>query len=963
MATAVVLVVGFFLLSAFTGIYTDKLWFDAVGYSSVFSRLVWTKVLLFVVFGLIMGLVIAVNMYLAYRFRPVFRPASLEQASLDRYRQVLEPSRLWVLLGVSGLFALFSGGSAVGQWRTFMLWAHRQSFGSTDPYFHKDLGFYFFTLPWLHYIVNFAMVALAFALVISVVVQYLFGGIRLQSQGERVTGAAHVQLSLLLGLFLVVKAADYWLGRFDVLTTQGNRFTGMNYTSDHAVVPSKNILIFIALICALLLFANVVRRSWILPSVGIGLLVLSAILLGAVWPGIVWQFQVRPSEPDKEAPYLTQNIQATRAAYDVSDVNETQYDANVSVTPTQLKADAESLPGIRLLDPQRVSDTFEQLQQVRGYYSVAPVLDVDRYPINGHQRDLVLAVRELDLNGLKPEQRNWANDHTVYTHGYGVIAAYGNQRNAQDQVQLNNGEPFFAEKDLPPTGELTALNGGSYEGRVYYGEKSPDYSIVGHAPGAPDVELNLPEEGTSAGGYTMYGGPGVPVGSLFHKVLYMVKFGEPNFLLSSRVNPESKVLYDRSPRDRIETVAPWLTVDGDPYPAVVDGHITWVVDCYTTSSAYPNSELRSLQQMTSDSLTPQTNYLTLPSDQINYMRNSVKATVDAYTGKVTLYQWQSDPLLTAWSAAFPGVVQPKADIPPDLLAHMRYPEDQFKVQRDILAQYHVLDPYQFYGGTDRWTVPQDPSDPSHTTAQPPYRLSIQMPGTDGTPAFSLTSVYVPANRSNLAAFIAVNGEANSPDYGHIRILRLPDNTQVQGPSQIANTFAADDRIQSVLLPIKNNSQIIYGNLLTLPVGGGLLYVQPVYALQQSGEGSYPVLRFVLTSFGKEAGFGSTLTEALDDVLNVSAGTVAGATGDTGSGTGTGSGSGSGSGTGGSTGPQTPGGSDALALLQQADDKFAEAQTALKSGDLQAYANAMTAAQSLVNQAISLLQAQSGGTTG
>ncbi len=735
-----------------------------------------------------------------------------------------------------------------------------------------------------------------------------------------------MQVSILLGLFLVVKAVDYWLDRFDVLTTQGNKFTGMNYTSDHAVVPSKNILIFIALICAVILFANVVRRSWILPSVGIGLLALSAILLGAVWPGIVWQFQVHPSEPDKEAPYLTTNIESTRTAYGVSDVTETPYDANVSVTATQLKADAESLPGIRLLDPSKVSQTFEQLQQVRGYYSVAPVLDVDRYPINGVQRDLVLAVRELDLSGLKPEQQNWANEHTVYTHGYGVIAAYGNQRNAQDQIQANSGEPFFAEQDLPPTGQLTALNGGSYQGQVYYGENSPDYSIVGHPEGSPDVELNLPEVGTTGDGYSMYDGPGVPVGSLFHKLLYSLQFGDPNILLSSRVNSDSKVLYDRSPRDRIEKIAPWLTVDGDPYPAVVDGHITWIVDCYTTSDAYPNSELRSLTEMTSDSLNPQTNYLTLPTDQINYMRNSVKATVDAYTGKVTLYQWQSDPLLEAWSAAFPGVVQPKSDIPPDLLAHMRYPEDEFKVQREILAQYHVLDPYQFYGGTDRWTVPQDPSDPSHTTAQPPYRLSIQMPGTDGTPAFSLTSVYVPANRSNLAAFIAVNGEANSPDYGHIRILRLPDNTQVQGPSQIANTFAADQRIQNVLLPIKNNSQIIYGNLLTLPVGGGLLYVQPVYALQQSGEGSYPVLAYVLTSFGKEAGFGTTLNEALDDVLNVAAGTVEGSTGN---------GSGTGNGT---TNPPTTGGSDALALLQKADAKFAEAKAALQNGDLQAYAD-------------------------
>ncbi len=909
LATAAVLVVVFFGLSAFTGVWTDKLWFSSVGFSGVFTKVLGTRVLLFVVFGALMGGVVALNVVLAFRSRPDFRPLPTE-ASLDRYRDAVEPLRKWVVVAIAVLLGLVAGGSASGQWRSFLLWRHNQSFGQQDPYFNKDIGFFVFQLPWLHYVVNFGLMVLVLALVAAIVVHYLFGGIRLQSRGNKVSGAAQVQFSVLLGLFVLIKALDYYLDRFDLTTGQGRRFTGINYTAFHAVLPSKNILMFIALICALLFFANIFRRTWLLPAVGLGLLVLSAVLLGAVWPGIVWQFQVRPSEPDKEEPFLAKNITATRDAYGIASVAEQRYDATVSVNQTQLKDSAASLPGIRLIDPARMSQAFEQLQQVRGYYSVAQVLDVDRYDIDGQTRDIVLGVRELDQSGLVTDQRNWANEHTVYTHGFGVIAAYGNNRTADNQAPPSD-EPPWAEEDLPPRGDLSDLTDEGYQARIYFGEKSPSYSIVGKPADGGDVELDIPEEASGQRGNTTYdGADGVEIGGFLHKLLYAVKFGEPNIILSSRVNENSKILYERQPRERVQKVAPWLTVDNDPYPAVVDGRVVWILDGYTMSDRYPNSERASFDEMVSDALAPTSSYVTLPTDQINYMRNSVKAVVDAYDGTVKLYQWDDkDPMLGAWMDAFPGLVETKDTIPPDLMAHLRYPEDMFKVQRYMLAQYHVTVPQDFYKGTDRWEVPQDPSD--NINKQPPYRLSVQMPpvperDADGkvvtpeegtttpqtSPVFSLTSVFVPSNRSNLASFIAVNSDATSPDYGLFQILRLPDSTQVQGPSQIANTFAADDRIQRELQPIKLNSQIRYGNLLTLPVGGGLLYVQPVYALQQSGQGSYPVLQFVLASFGDNAGYGKSLTEALNDVLNsgsISDPTIGGDTGNGGTGGGNNSG--------------------------------------------------------------------------
>jgi uncharacterized membrane protein (UPF0182 family) len=970
--TSVVLIALFFGASAFTSIWTDRLWFVSVDHPEVFSKVITTRAVLFVLFGTLFGGFVAANIAIAFRVRPVFRPRASE-LSLNQYRDVVEPMGRLLVIGLGVLLGLMAGGSAAGQWRSYLMWRNGTSFGTKDPYFKKDVGFFVFSLPWFHYVVNLLLMMTVLALVAAIVTHYLFGGIRLQNpSGERVTEAAQVQFSVLLGVFVLVKAVDYWLDRFDLTTDQGRRFTGINYTAYHAILPAKNILMFISVICALLFFANIARRTWLLPAMSLGLLVLSAVLLGAVWPGIVWQFQVRPSEPDKEETFLARNIDATRAAYGVDGIEEQDYQATVNVTSQQLRASAESLPGIRLIDPQKMRAAFNELQQVRGYYSVADVLDVDRYKIGDTTRDVVLGVRELDQSGLVESQRNWANDHTVYTHGYGVIAAYGNNRTQDNNAPTNN-EPPWAEEDLPPKGALSDLSPDGYEGRVYFGEKSPSYSIVGKEPGGKDIELDVPEEVAGERGNTTYGGKdGVPVGGLFNKLLYAVKYGDANILLSSRVNENSKILYVRNPRDRVEKVAPWLTVDGDPYPAVVDGKVLWVLDGYTMTDRYPNSERDSFETMISDALTPTTSYVTLPTDQINYMRNSVKVTVDAYDGTVTLYEWDRDPILEAWKKVFPDLVKDKSEISEELLQHLRYPEDMFKVQRSVLAQYHVTRPQDFYKGTDLWNVPQDPAQP--TTKQPPYRLSVQLPAEGETslagdeegssdtaeepsgepaappdPVFSLTSVYVPNNRDNLASFIAVNSDATSPGYGDIRILRLPDDTTVQGPAQIANTFGSDDRIQSKLLPIKNNSQIVSGNLLTLPVGGGLLYVQPIYALNPSGQGTYPVLRFVLASFGKEAGSGTTLTAALEDVLR-NAGNAGEVPEDETDGTVKGDG--------GKGGKGGKGQVDAgvLDLLRQADAKYAAAEAALKRGDTVAWARNSRQAEELVRQALAAAEA-------
>ncbi|MDN4163567.1 UPF0182 family membrane protein [Nocardioides abyssi] len=969
--TAVVLVVAFFGLTTFASFYTDRLWFRGAGYGSVFTTLFWTRTGLFLVFGALMATVVGLNMWLAYRYRPTFRVPGADQAGLERYREAVTPIRTWLLAAVALVLGVFAGTSGAGEWRNYLLWRNGSSFGDDDPYFNRDIGFYVFDLPWLHFLVDFTMAVVVVSLLAAAVVHYLYGGIRLQVSTDRLSGAAQVQLSVLLGVFVLAKGVDYFLDRYDLVTQGGELFTGMSYTDENAVLPAKNILMGIALVCAVLFFLNVWRRTWILPSMGLALMALSAVLLGLIWPGIVQQFQVNPSQADKEESYIQANIDATRSAYGVADVEVEEYssDPDLDVSIATLDGGTASVP---LVDPQLVRAAFEQRQQVRAFYSVAPVLDVDRYEINGEDRALVLGVRELDQGNLGDDSRNWSNLHTVYTHGNGIIAAYANQRPEDNSAQAEAGEEAdetesvseadnvqWAEGSGAGQADLTDATGG-YETRVYYGEQSPEYSIVGKVEeGDPDVELNLPTTGAEdQGTLTTYEGEGdVAIGGFFNQLMYAVKYGEPNFLLSGRVNESSKILYNREPRDRVRKVAPWLTVDADAYPAVIDGRILWILDGYTTTDRYPQAQRESLDEMTDDSLDTPGALRTIPTDEINYMRNAVKATVDAYSGEVTIYAWdEEDPILDAWSNAFPGTVTPKSEISEELLGHLRYPEDLFKVQRFQFARYHVTDPRDWYQDNNRWEVPEDPY--TRGTLQPPYRLFVRNPG-DAEETFALSSVFVPYNKDNLASFVSVDADASSETYGRMRVLQLP-NEQTDGPGQVANAFATDPQIADLVADFnRSGARPVYGNLLTLPVADALLYVQPVYSIREITDSGFPILRYVLVRYGDEVGVGTTLRRALADLLGVTAGT-----GTSGPGNG-----GSSGGPDGPGGPQQP--DDELTgtraqqiaqLLEDAEQAFAAAQTALADGDLATYQEQVEAAERAVARAL-LLSGETGGSGG
>lgn len=928
--------------SVFTSVWTDRLWFKSVGYSDVFQTVLGTRVLLFAVLGLLFGLFVLANVVLAYRTRPEFVSVRRDDPA-TRYRAALTPILKPVLAVLTVVLVAFAGSVAAGQWDTFQMWRKGGSFGQKDAQFGKDIGFYVFDYPWFRFLLSYAFALVVVTVLLVAFVHYVYGGIKLAGKGTRFSRAAQVHLAVLFGLGVLLRAGSYYLDRYDLVINGSGYVDGAGYTDVHARIPSKNILIAVAIVCAILFFATIVIRSWTLPVLSLGLLLVTSILIGGIWPAIMQSFQVRPSQPDKEGPYIERNIEATRDAYDVADTEVTNYTAKTDLSAGELTQTAESRTSARLIDPTLVSPAFEQLQQVRGYYTMPDTLDVDRYKLGDDQTasDVIIAAREVDLNGLQDTQRNWANDHTVYTHGYGVVAARGNQRGP-------NGEPVWVEKDIPSSGEFDIQ-----QPRIYFGENSPSYSIVGRPDGASPIEVDIPrggggeqaegEENVTANEYD--GKDGVSVGNLFNKVLYAFKFGEPNLVLSSRVNENSKILYDRNPRDRVAKVAPWLTADGDAYPAVVDGRIVWVVDAYTTSNQYPYSQHRSLEEATTDSLTQRGAQAVLPTDEINYMRNSVKAVVDAYDGTVDLYAWDDkDPILKTWMKVFPDAVKPKSEISPELLEHLRYPVDLFKVQRDVLTRYHVTNQSTFYEDGERWKTSEDPT--NKVSKQPPYYLTTSNPN-QPDPRFSLTSVFLPNNRQNLAAFVSVNSETtDAEDYGKMTILQLPSETQIPGPSQVANDFQTDPAVTQALLPFEQSEEatIRRGNLLTLPVGDGLLYVQPVYIQRSNAEGSYPVLQFVIASFGDGVGFGQTLDQALRGALGLEASDPGDTNPDDIPGGETDGGDG------GET-PATPGTpQSASQLLDQASREYEAAQNALEEGDLAEYQRRIDNVGRLVGQA-------------
>ncbi|WP_349901686.1 UPF0182 family membrane protein [Parafrigoribacterium humi] len=928
-AIIAVLVIAFFI---FASLYTDWLWFSQLGYRGVLTTQWIAGSVMFLIGFFGMAIPVWASIEVAFRWRPVYAKLN---SQLDRYQQVIEPLRRLAMYGIPVILGLFAGAASSSRWQLALQWLNATPVGKTDPQFHLDISFYLFDLPFFRSVAAFASAVVLLSAIATLATSYLYGAIRLNGRELRISRSARIQLATIGAVYLALQAVSIWLDQYATLASQTSTdlITGASYTDVFAVIPGRAILAGIAAVVAVLFVITAFIGRWRLPIVGTALLLVSGLLIGAVYPWIVERFQVEPSARSLEKPYIERNIAATRDAYGVAGVQEEPYTATSDAEPGALRNDAETTANIRILDPALVSDTFAQLEQIKQYYRFPSSLDVDRYTIDGKTQDTVIAVRELDQKQLG-DANSWYNNTVVYTHGYGVVAAYGNQRSSE-------GFPVFLESGIPVKGKL-----GKFEPRIYFGENSPGYSIVGAPKGAPKIEFDYPagDKQSNKNATTTYDGNGGPkLDNVFTKLVYAIKFQSEQILLSEAVNKDSQILYTRDPKARVAKVAPYLTLDSDAYPAVIDGRVKWIVDGYTTSAQYPYSKTEQLSSAIADTYQPAPDY---PIDTINYIRNSVKATVDAYSGKVTLYAWDAkDPILKTWEKIFPSTVKPMSDMSSQLLSHVRYPADLFKVQRAILGTYHVTDSDTFYSSSDAWVSPPDPTKAKPAPLQPPYYLTMKMPGAK-KPAFSIYSTYIPKSstddRSILTGYLAANADAGdtkgtiSPDYGKLTLLTLPKQDTVPGPGQVQNNFNTDTAVANqISLLQKGDTQVKRGNLLTVPVGGGLLYVQPLY-VESTAETTYPILRKVLVSFGDKIAFEDTLDAALDDLFGGDSGAQAGDSGSESTpSTETPSPE-----TPATPGPTTPQESAAVkAALADVQTALTDRDAALKSGDLTKYAAA------------------------
>jgi len=865
----------FMLLGWAVEAWTDWLWYDEVHYTQVFTSVLRTRLLLFLLFGLGMALIIGGNLYLAYRLRPLLYPHSAEQHTLERYRMVLTPRiGTWIAIA-AGTIGFFAGLSAQGNWAQWMLFSNAEEFGVADPAFGTDIGFYIFEYPFWRYLLGVAMTATVLSVLGALAVHYVYGGVRLTGHGDRMTGAARAHLTTLVAVFVLLKAIAYFLDKRGLLLAHndGTDLYGAGYTAVNALLPAKDILAYISIVVAvaIIVFSNAFFRNLVWPGLALALLAISAIAIGGIYPWAVQSFTVNPSLLEKERPFIQRSIESTRQAYALSTAQTTSYQATNLTPPATLATDTSIVPNIRLLDPAVVSATYTQLQQVRGFYDFGEKLDIDRYTLAGKTQDYVVGVRELDPEKLVDAQRNWINRHTVFTHGYGFVAAPANR-------VVCTGQPFFVSGFLgaqaqTPSGTPESCSSSTEQiapnqPRIYYGERMTDYAIVGQTTEGTHVEYDRPTTGSSdqPSYFTYTGTGGVAIGSTWRQLLYALHFREGNFLLSNAVNDNSRLMYFRDPRTRVQKVAPFLTLDGDPYPAIVNGRVLWIVDGYTTAGTYPYSQRVNLQQATTDALTG-TGTFQLARQNINYIRNSVKATVDAYDGTVTLYQFdESDPVLRVWNKAFGGnLIRPRAEVPPELADHFRYPADMFKVQRDLLTRFHVTQANEFFSGQDFWQVPEDPVQPGQGIKQPPYYLLTKLPEQEGT-RFQLTAALTPAGRQNLAALVSGSYVEGRP---RIDVLELPKENRIPGPGQAQQNMENDKDVRPQLTLLQSQtSSLVKGNLLSLPFGGGMLYVEPIY-LRSNVENPYPLMKYVLLNYGDRVAFADSLPAAIKQLVESS----------------------------------------------------------------------------------------------
>jgi uncharacterized protein len=964
LATLVVLFILLTSVRSVAGFYTDYLWFKEIHFTSVFRGVLIVQLLLAVFFTLFFFGLMILSLTIADRIAPRFRPVGPEDELVQRYREAVGSHTGKVRIAVSAVFALFAGVGTRSQWNNWILFRDGGSFNSSDPQFHKNIGFYVFQLPFIKFLVDWLFVAIVITAVVTVVFHYLNGGIRLQSPAQRVTPQVKAHISVLLGALALVKAVSYYFERFELVLSTKHVVDGATYTDIHAELPAKTLLIVIAVIAAGLFIYNIRQKGWTLPVIAVALWGLIWVLVGGVYPAFVQAVRVTPSENVKERPYIRRNIAATRQAYGVDNVVEHQFLGSANLTAQDITgnpANQQTLENIRLLDPVFIKAAFIKLQEIRSYYQFND-LDVDRYTINGKVTQTLIAVREINSADVPT---GFVNTRLQYTHGFGAALAPANESGVNPQ----DGTPNFVLNDIPPQG-VPPLD---KQPRVYYGEALSGYVIAKSQQAELDYQDKLGKNVA-----TSYDGTGgVPMGSIFRRIAFALRFGDLNPVISGQVTSSSRIMYVRDIQARVHKAAPFLHYDSDPYGVILNGSLAWVQDAYTLTSRYPYSQQANLERV------PATSGL---QSAFNYVRNSVKVVIDAYNGSMRFYVIDTtDPIIKTYMKAFPALFTPSSKmdtLDPGLRAHLRYPEDLFRVQTNMYGRYHLIDPDGFYTQANAWTISQDPGSgsPSATgqgtqtfsaNGQPivsrqrrmdPTYLLTHLPG-ETQQTFLILQPFVPVSPSdkqqNLTAFMTA--ESDPANYGRIEAFITPPGQQIDGPALINAAIQQNPDIsKEISLLNTQGSQVLLGNVITVPIDQALIYVQPLYVQAQNNP--VPRLEDVIAVYGGQAVHGGTLNAALCQLpFGATFCAAPGGTSSPPSGQNVTPGGGGTTPTttppaGGTTTPTTPSNLSVAALLADAQKHFDNAAAALKNGDLATYQKENGLAQQDVNRAAQ----QSGG---
>lgn len=857
LGTVVVLAALLVLFSAnrLAVLVTDFWWFDARGYREVFTTVLSARIILGVVFGLALTALIAVNLLIARKFRPFFVPSSPQQAQIQRYREMADPYLPWLIAAVALVFGVTSGLAVSANWEPFLLWQNAIEVGTTDPTFDTDVGYYLFTHPFLSFLQTWLFTSLILTALLTVGAHYLLGAIRPEAD-EKVMPAAKAQLSLLLIGLLAVRGWGYWLDRYDLNYSDRGTVVGAAYTDVNAELPALYLLLGVTVIAIGLVAASIRSRGFLLPGAAVGILVVASVLLQGAYPAAIQRLQVDPQELPREREFIANNLEATRAAYGLDGIDLPTFTIGDDLDEDDVIENAVTLTNVRLWDPDVLETTYQELQSLRPFYEFNNV-SIDRYDIDGELRQVMLSTR--DLSELQEGADNWQNRHITYTHGFGVVASQVNTADAE-------GQPVFISANIPPAGSDEVVP--DEEPGVYFGEwAEPVYSLVN--TDADELDFEDPETGEQVftGGYDGEGGVGID--SFSRRIAFALRFADYNLVLTGLLNDESRVIFNREVRQRVSEVAPFLTLDDSPYPVVTeDGRIVYIVDGYTTSDAYPYSEFRQLQ--TGNQV-----------QRVNYVRNSVKAVVDAHDGTIDLYRVEDDdPVLDAWSQAFPDLLQDADEAPEQIERHFRYPQDMFRLQASLYATYHIPDADGFFNRADAWSIPADPVATANVQggaefgqqqqqqtgqqALEPYYLLMRLPG-EAEEEFVLIQPYLAQGRPNMIAWLA--GRSDPGNLNELFAVRFPSDQQVLGPAQAQARIEQDDEISEyITLRDREGIDVIRGNLQVLPIADSILYVEPLFL--QADNALIPELRRVALVLGGRTAFDVTFAGALAQLLGI-----------------------------------------------------------------------------------------------